>query len=45
MRLVASKAAPDITDPRVLNQSINALTKPGYLRCVLSPIIRDSLLV
>ena len=44
MRLVASKAAPDIADPRVLNQSINALTKPGYLRCVLYPI-RNSLLV
>lgn len=34
---VASKDAPAITDPRLLNQSINALTKPGYLRCVLSP--------
>lgn len=32
---VASKSADDIKDPRVLNQSINALTKPGYLRCVL----------
>ncbi|KAH6650133.1 hypothetical protein F5144DRAFT_636564 [Chaetomium tenue] len=36
---VASKSAPDIQDPRVLNQSINALTKPGYLRPWFGPVM------